>query len=498
MLNFYKPDMGKLLLYFTFLFTCLIFSSCKNDHSTNGESKETDSKGIIGADEMIIREPVVISGIVREASEKWITLLHKDAITGRKSYTVPIDKDGNFQFLLELPYSQDLYLYYTTLSYIYCSPGDSLQLYFNGRRYVDSLTFEGTNAKANVQLHTFLDGVEFNKLYDLRNRNLPQQKFLDLANRYKEECFLLISKISPGKEMAVWMDTYTRFLFSEMKYEYAKSNKINPENNYFEFLSELDSLGMDIKSCSEAYGFIQQYYDYQLEKEGLNKSLQLAYDNDNYFTFAMENMAFVSENPTNINKLALARILYPVIDYNYQIIDSLITEYSEVVQDEYLREIIKERIKYNRYENAGLLPVFTLDSLSNFDLVGDIFKEIMENSRNKALYFDFWGVYCTYCIQEFPASAKLKEALRDRDIEFIYFCAPSETKKQQDIIQRYNLEGKHYMLTNDQLKALNSHFGFTALPRYMIVDKQGKFIDTNAEKPSSDKILRELYELADE
>jgi hypothetical protein len=88
--------------------------------------------------------------------------------------------------------------------------------------------------------------------------------------------------------------------------------------------------------------------------------------------------------------------------------------------------------------------------------------------------------------------------LRDRDIEFIYFCAPSETKKQQDIIQRYNLEGKHYMLTNDQLKALNSHFGFTALPRYMIVDKQGKFIDTNAEKPSSDKILRELYELADE
>ena len=297
--------------------------------------------------------------------------------------------------------------------------------------------------------------------------------------------------------MAVWMEAYTRFLFSEMKYEYAERNNIDPEDNYFEFLFDLDSLGLDMKSCTETYEFIQQYYDYQLEKEGLDKSLQLAYNKDDYHTFAMENMAFVSENPTNINKLALAGILYPVIDYNYQAIDSLITEYSDVVQDEYLSEVIKERIKYNKYENEGL-PVFTLDTLSNLKLVGEIFKEITENNRNKVLYFDFWGTSCKYCIEEFPASVKLKKAVEGKNIEFIYFCAPSEIKKQQDIIQRYNLEGKHYMLTRDQLKTLNSHFGFTALPRYMIVDKQGNFIDTNAKKPSSDKILSELYELADE
>lgn len=490
--------MEKLFLYFTFLFTCLIFSSCNNDHSRKGESEETGSNGIIGSGEINITESVVISGIVREASQKWITLLHKDLITGRKSYTVPIDEEGNFQFSLELPYSQDLYLYYTTLNYIYCSPGDSLQSYFNGRRYVDSLTFGGTNAKANVQLHTFFEGVEFNKLHYLSNRNLAQQKFLELSNRYEEECFDLISKINPGKGMAVWMDTYTRFLFLEMKYEYAKRNNINPVDNYFEFLSELDSLGLDMKSCTEAYGFIQQYYDYQLEKEGLYKSMQLAYNNDDYFTFAMENMAFVSENPTNLNKLALARILYPVIDYNYQVIDSLVTEYSDVVQNEYLSEVIKERIRYNRYEDAGYLPVFTLDSLSKFELVGEIFKKIKENNRKKVLYLDFWGTSCKYCIEEFPASVKLKKALGGKNIEFIYFCAPSETKKQQDIIHRYNLEGKHYMLSRDQLKTLNSHFGFTALPRYMIIDKKGKFIDTNAKKPSSDKILRELNELADE
>ena len=191
--------MEKLFLYFTFLFTCLLFLSCNIDHSNKVESKETGSDGIIGTDEINIRQPVVISGFVREASKKWITLLHKDAITGRKSYTVPIDEDGNFQFLVELPYSQDLYLYYTTMNFIYCSPGDSLHLYFNGKRYVDSLTFEGTNAKANVQLHTFLEGVEYNKLHYLRNNNLPQEEFLDLANRYEEECFSLDFENKPGK-----------------------------------------------------------------------------------------------------------------------------------------------------------------------------------------------------------------------------------------------------------------------------------------------------------
>ena len=110
-------------------------------------------------------------------------------------------------------------------------------------------------------MHTFLEGVEYNKLHYLRNNNLPQEEFLDLANRYEEECFSLISKINPEKGMAVSMEAYTRFLFSEMKYEYAESNNIDPEDNYFEFLLDLDSLGLDMKSCTETYEFIQQYYD---------------------------------------------------------------------------------------------------------------------------------------------------------------------------------------------------------------------------------------------
>jgi thiol-disulfide isomerase/thioredoxin len=320
---------------------------------------------------------------------------------------------------------------------------------------------------------------------------------MNLANRYEEECFSLISKINPGKGIAVWMEAYTRFLFSEIKYAYGERNKIEHGNKYFEFLVDLDSLGLHMKSCTETYEFIQQYYDYQLEKEGFDKSLQLAYNKDDYYTYAKGNMAFVSENPTNLNKLALAGILYPVVDYNYQVIDSLITEYTDVVQDKYLSEVIKERIKYNKNVNEAL-KAFTLDSLSNLKPVSEIFKEITENNRNKVLYFDFWGTSCKYCIDEFPASVKLKKTVEGKNIEFIYFCAPSEIKKQQEIIQRYNLEGKHYMLTRDQLRTLNAHFGFLALPRYMLVDKHGNFIDTNAKKPSSDKILSELYELADE
>lgn len=492
--------MEKLFLYFAYFFTCILFSSCDNDTVGKKENEKAAYNNIKDHNEVKQDNHVIISGVIREPRQKWITILQNDVITGKKSHTERIDESGKFQFSFDLAYSQDLYVMYNhILNSIFCSPGDSLQLFFNGKRYIDSLTFKGKNAKANVQLHSFLEGIDFNQLHYLRsNNNLTQSKFRDLAELYESKCQSLISKINPGKEMAAWMDTYTRFLFAEIRYEYAKKNNIDTEDNYFEFLTELDSLGWDIKSCTEAFDFIQQYYNYQLEKEDLDKSLQLAYNNDDYFTYSSKNIAFVLENPTHINQVALAAILYTVVDLDYQIIDSLFTEYSNVVQHEYFKQIIKNRINYHKLNMANSSSQTTLDSLSNDEFVGELFKEIKEKNRGKIIYFDFWGTSCKYCIEEFPSSVMLYKELEGKDIEFIYFCAPAETKRQQDIILRYNLKGHHYMLTRDQLKKLNSHFGFSALPRYMITDKQGKFIDTNAKKPSSKKIKQELFALADE
>jgi len=489
--------MKKLRLYGTFLCTCLLFSSCNNDQSNKEDNNATVAEEIVVPEEINIRQPVVISGIVREASKKWITLMHKDAITGKNSYTAPIDENGNFQFSIELPYAQDLALFYTSVNSIYCAPGDSLHLLFNGQRYIDSLTFEGTHATTNVQLHAFLDGVDYNKLRSLRKKKRPRPEFLNLADRYEAECLALISNINPAKGIRNWMEAYTRSRFLEMKYAYGESNNIDPGDSYFNFLTELDTSGLDMKSCTETYPFIEQYYDYQLAREGLDQSLQLAYDHDEYDTYAREHMAFVAAHPSDVNKLALARRLYLVVDDDHQAMDALITDYSEVVQDEYLTEVIKARINYNQNKNE-VLAAFTLDSLSKLTPVAELFQEIATINRNKVLYFDFWGTSCRYCIEEFPASVQLKKATEGKNIEFIYFCAPSEIKKQQKIIQRYQLEGQHYMLTRDQLSTLNAHFGFLALPRYMIVDQQGNFTDTNAKKPSADKILAELLALAEE
>ena len=486
--------MRKTLIYFIILIFCLSFPSCINNQSGKVENRETVTK--YEAQNRVRKESVVISGEIRNASQKWITLLLKDAITGKKSYTEPIDENGNFQFSIELAHAQDLFIFYTSMNYIFCIPGDSIQLYFNGERFIDSLTFKGVNAKNTIQLYSFLDKIDFARLRQFRNINYPVNKFTELANNYEKECLSLISDIDPCEDVASWMNTYVRFVFAQLRYDYAIKNNFNTENNFFDFLKVLDSLDMDIRCCSESYDFIDQYYKFQIKEAGIDKDLQQAYNNDNYLTFISKNINYVSKNPTALNKIALARTMLSIIDLNCQIVDSLFNDYSNVVQNEYLSEVIQEEIRNYKDNLAGTSSIYTLDSLSNNEIVGTIFKEIAMKNRNKVLYIDFWGIFCKYCIDEFSASTELSKELEGKDIEFLYFCAPTDKERQQQAIKKYHLDGQHFLLSKDQMKTLNSIFNFTALPTYMIVDKQGRFIDTNAKKPSSNKMKQILLTLA--
>ncbi len=139
----------------------------------------------------------------------------------------------------------------------------------------------------------------------------------------------------------------------------------------------------------------------------------------------------------------------------------------------------------------------SLSDLIALDEIGDIFSEIKINHPDKVLYIDLWGVWCKPCLQEFPYSEALFQDLKEQNfpIEFIYFGCTSKREKWEGTIAKYNLNGTHYLLNNDQYNILSNKINLTGFPRYLIVDRKGN-VNDNAKRPSQESLKKELVELA--
>ena len=118
-----------------------------------------------------------------------------------------------------------------------------------------------------------------------------------------------------------------------------------------------------------------------------------------------------------------------------------------------------------------------------------------DNFKGKLVYVDFWGTTCGPCLQEFRNFTKpLKEKYKRRtDIAFLYISQGNRYLWNEQI-KKYNIEGAHVFLDYLQYERLfrysmQDSTATVLMPRYMIIDKKGKVVVTNAHQPSDKDTL---------
>jgi thiol-disulfide isomerase/thioredoxin len=122
---------------------------------------------------------------------------------------------------------------------------------------------------------------------------------------------------------------------------------------------------------------------------------------------------------------------------------------------------------------------------------------LIQNNPNKILYIDFWATWCGACLNEFPYSKMLFDEIDTTRINMIYLCSNSRKEDFERIIKSKKLKGQHYLLDNDILDKFKSEHDIKmpGIPHYIIVGKDGKIINRNAPRPSSENALKILTEL---
>lgn len=106
-------------------------------------------------------------------------------------------------------------------------------------------------------------------------------------------------------------------------------------------------------------------------------------------------------------------------------------------------------------------------------------------ATNEVIYIDFWASWCGPCIGEMPAQQQLISELEGKQVKFILISFDEDEKQWQKAMSRLKVKGDHYLITEGFSSALARYISFNEIPRYLILDKEGRLVSRQAPGPSS-------------
>lgn len=117
-----------------------------------------------------------------------------------------------------------------------------------------------------------------------------------------------------------------------------------------------------------------------------------------------------------------------------------------------------------------------------------------EDLKGKLVYIDLWATWCGPCLREIPYFDTLQEAFKDRNITFVSICQDDTKERWKKAIEVKNLKGLQLYAEGDGGQFYED-YQVSGIPRYILLDADGKIIDSDAKRPSDKRLVAELEAL---
>ena len=122
--------------------------------------------------------------------------------------------------------------------------------------------------------------------------------------------------------------------------------------------------------------------------------------------------------------------------------------------------------------------------------------KVLNSMKGKVVYVDFWASGCRPCCAEMKPAAELRERMKGKDVEFIYLSTDDDHSKMCASLDKLKLTGcKVYRILNPKAAKFIYEYNINLIPRYILINKNGKIVNDNAPRPSSEEIELILAEL---
>lgn len=206
-----------------------------------------------------------------------------------------------------------------------------------------------------------------------------------------------------------------------------------------------------------------------------------------HFAYNMQNgflEDFIADDITN--PTMRADYLLTVLDHKeYQNMAKFVSKHKQYMVTEPQKKKMKMLEKRAMLKEAGGEAL----DFAYPDMTGKVHH--LKDFRGKVVLVDLWATWCKPCLAEQPALEALERSLEGKDVVFLSISIDTEKDKWKNMVEAKKLSGLH-LFSNNQGSMIQD-YEVTQIPRFILIDKNGKMVSYDAIRPSDPK-LKELIE----
>ncbi|MDD2986369.1 TlpA disulfide reductase family protein [Flavobacterium sp.] len=427
----------------------------------------------------------LLSGTIQNADSTKITL---EGINFSKEISM---KNGIFADTLTLPYEglYNLILNDENMFFIYLENGFQLNFVTESDDFYQKMNFTGTGSAENnflvlkrtVEQKTY--GLLTSRAEAIKVYSVDENAFLAKGDLYKKEMNQRIkdSKIPNSKFLA----TETKdidFYILKMNDNFPRYHAFFTENPDFKPSANFPKLTADFNMDDETL-YLNSFSYQTLTSVAFQEYM---YDESDDKSLPIEK-GFAKLKTLSSKRIQSDLVKMMSYEFNGE------TPNLEAVYKEMMAYAVDEQFKKKITEKFEILKNITKGSPSpTFDYENvNGGTTSLESLKGKLVYIDVWATWCGPCIGEIPALKEVEKTYHGKNIEFVSISIDDrkDHEKWKKMVADKELKGIQLFADADWKSDFVKKYAIDGIPRFILLDAEGKIVNADAPRPSDPKLI---------
>lgn len=450
---------------------------------------------------------VYISGEVANAPDTAVASLtfYNNTIEYNEVTAATAKLDGNGHFTFRIPWeaakpaSLTIAEQYTK---VFLSPGDSLHLTVDYDRFDSTLHYNGTGAEVNnyMAADVLEDFARAASSYMAFSDGNKYKLFVDSVERLSNALWQRYDKPSISQAFRAYIRPELQYRFINPRYMFQfgydrKEKKIYKKEvppGYFDFLEAIDR--NDQAAANDGtYALALDRYLSTLHDSKFAWSDSLPKEEQTK-TWIRQNYNYRKSIFTGkVLDHQLTKFMKEQMERNSltpSFLDSLLEDYRRACRNPDDVAII-DRL-YGRSKSVA--PGQAAPTATFVDSTGQ--EVALSDYRGKVVYIDFWATWCAPCMAAIPKSHALAEEYKGRpDVAFLFVNVNDTPERWRNFLRKEHPPGQNLYADEARSNKMRAAYNFDGIPHYVLIDKEGRFINANvmgaeAAKPLIEEALK--------